>query len=172
MPAETAPRPAMPLYVSPAIKTITDTDAETSAIYDGAISLPPLSVGKEIEIRSNGVYWTPLLGADVTVRVKLGGTTIASRVTTALINDASRKPFRLALDLTVQSVGESGQIRFGGEIGYSTLGGRVFDEFDESADLATVNTSTETSLDVTVEWDSASASRSIQVNTFRVLLLG
>lgn len=159
------PNPISMLFMGTADKTISNTNAETSAIPTGSgTTILPANwwtVGRMVRVRGHGVYTTPAItGGTATVKVKLGSTVIASVSTTALLVGASGAAFDLEVVITCRSVGASGSVVIGGNVNYQVgAGSRVFDNLDNGGAAVTVDTTVAQTVDVTVTWDTASASK-------------
>ena len=174
--AKIVPRLERVLFSATDSKNITNTAAETSVIASGvgSLTMPPgfWYPGREVRIESKGVYTTPLILSELTLRIKLGSVLLSSLLTSALITSASRESFALQAAIVCESVGVNGMVRIGGNINYQGIAGRVYDNIDSIADSATVDTTSAAALDVTVQWDAATSSRLVRVNTFAVESLG
>lgn len=163
--------PTPPLFIGTADKTITNTTTETSAIPTGTGNLTLvanyLTAGKTIRIKGHGTYTTPAVtGGTVTVKVKLGSITLASVSTSALLVGASGAAFHFEAVIICRSVGASGSVVCGGAVDYEIASaGRLFDNLDNDGTATTIDTTASQVLDVTVTWDTASASKVVKTTT-------
>jgi hypothetical protein len=160
------------LHTNTTIETIANTAAETSA-FGGAITVPAgyLKAGRILRIKGKGVYSTPGFGVDITIRLKMGATTIASAVTTSLLNNADDEAFELEVDVPCHTVGASGLLSVIGYANYSASIGRVFDDISTGASGASIDTTVSHDLDLTLEWDTATTSREVKVLSASVELI-
>ena len=155
------------MFVSSATKTISNTAAETSTFPSGigGLTFPAnfLTTGRAIRIKGYGVYSTPaIVSSSVTIRVKLGANLLASTTTTSLITSAASKSFVFEQIIICTASGSSGTFYTSGNINYSSAT-RIFDDLDNAGVSVTVDTTTTQGLDVTAQWDTASASRSATI---------
>lgn len=160
------------LFTGTADATSTNTTSDASVIPTGVgtttIKSGDLIVGRVIKIYVGGVYSTPAItGGTATVKVKIGSTTVASVATTALLTNASGLRFEGYTYLTVRSIGASGSVVASGNISYAVgVAGQVAaDSLDNGGAATTVDTTADRLLDVTVAWDTASASKIVKVTT-------
>lgn len=156
------------LFTQTADQTVTNTVSETSIVGTGVgtATLPAnfFVAGKTVRIRIGGVYSTPALGASLVVKVKLGSTAIASVTTTSLLGGASSLEFDGEAIVTCRTTGASGTVAVHGDIEYSitTAGGIALDSLNNGGATATVDTTTSKLFDVTVTWDTNTASRIVK----------
>jgi hypothetical protein len=95
----------------------------------------------------------------------LGGATIATATTTALAASASNKEFSFEVNITIQSIGGSGTAAVDGVFEYySAAGVHTFEALNNGGSVATLATNASNPVDVTVQWDSASASKTLTAN--------
>ena len=167
-----APQADKALFVATADKTITNTATETSAAPTGwgTMTLPANSViaGSRYRITASGVYSTPAILVDITVKIKVGSVTVASNTTSALLNSAVDKAWKAEAIITFRTTGASGTAVCAGYINYAASSGRVFDDLDNSGSESTIDTTVSNDVDVTVEWDAATTSRSVKITTFEL----
>lgn len=144
---------AQSLYIQTTDSEVVSTASESSAL-NSPVPLPAgfWSLGRSVRVQMQGDYQTPLVGAEVTVRIKHGSTVIASSVTTALLSSSDT----WLLDSVITSR-SSGQLVSRGIIQYQAAT-RVFDKI---VGMATIDPAPADDFDITVQWDSASADRSI-----------
>lgn len=161
-------------------KTVTNTVTKTSALGTGVgsqmIRSESITPGRRIRIHGEGIYSAPLLLGSLTIRVELGGTVIASVVTSSLgisgLLNASNKAFTFDCLIVFRTVGVSGKAVIGGGVSYSTGSGtKVWDDIDNSGSEVTINTTNDMTADVTVQWDSASTSRSVKTTIATIMLV-
>lgn len=150
---------------------ITNTTAETTTFASGIGSLTiPASTfnqGKLLRISGKGVYSTPVTPGNVTLKVKLGGSTLTSIQTTAFLNSASNSGFEFNQLILCETTGSSGKfstvgnVNYQGQLGLNTV--RTFDDMDQDGVPTTIDTTTALTLDITAAWDTADAAKVINV---------
>lgn len=140
--------------------TAENTAAETSAVGPGTgtLQLPQKfwMAGRSLRVSMQGRYTVPLLGATLTVRVKHGAVVLASFDTTALISSAGA--WTLDAVVTCRSHGATSLLQVNGATRYQALLVTAFDTFSGSG---SVDSDPSALFDITAQWDSASASRSL-----------
>lgn len=153
------------IFMATADKVITNTVTETTAFTD-PISIPAnfLEPKTNIRINGGGLYSVPLLTiGNLTIKTKIGGQTIASSVISTLVGAVTDGGFDFECVLVVRSVGVSGSIISLKGINFSTTaGGRLFADLVSTSPI-TVDTTQSLAVDVTLQWQVASLSRSITV---------
>lgn len=160
---------------------VANTTAETSALGTGRgnkmIKSDALIAGSRIRIHGSGVYSTPtLIGSTITVRVKIGGTTVASVATTSLLTGAVNQTFTFDSIIQFRSTGVGGSVIAEGVAAYTTslLGlatTKTFDDLDNQAVVTTVNTTNDPTIDVTVQWGTATLSRTIKIAMANIIFI-
>lgn len=164
------------IFVATADKTVTNTSAATSIIGTGvgSITLPAnfLVAGKTLRISIGGVFSTLLTPGNLTIVVKLGSTTIASSTISNILASASNNAFQGAGTITCRSAGASGSVSMNGNVNYDTgVLTRGFAALNNSGSTVTLDTTASQTLDITVQWATASASNSIKATTATVEIL-
>lgn len=144
--------------------TVANTVTETE-IANVAISADEFHVGQLIKFVATGFYSTANASDTFTVRVKLGGTTIATLVSDA--QNVTDKILDIDSVLTVRTIGASGSAvhRTTGNFN-DTIKSTV------STSSTTINTTTTNDLTVTIEWDAADASNTVTINQTFVEFIG
>lgn len=175
----TAIREALPgvTFTQTADKTVTNTVAETSILGTGVgtLTLPAnfFIAGKTIRIKVGGVYSTPGVATTLTIKVKYGATVIATIVTTALLAGAVALEFEVESLITCRTTGAGGTVMVHGHTQYSTgvAGTSALDPLNNAGVATVINTTTSNALDVTVQWDAATATRIVTstITTVEVL---
>lgn len=126
--------------------TVTNTVTETT-VFTGDILANSLSVGDVLKFDGYGTLTTANGSDSVTVRVKLGSTTIATQASaTGVVTD---EPLHIHVVMTVRSIGASGTISSYIDINIS---GGDNDTINEST---TIDTTVSEDLTVTAQWDNA-----------------
>lgn len=159
-------------------KTVTNTATETSSLGTGIgsrmVEANRLKVGNRIMIRGRGVYSTPVLGLTCTIaiRVKMNSTVVAQVTTTSLTLGVTNQAFKFECEVVVNAIGPAGKVVCGGEASYTTLpGSKVFDDLDNAGVETTIDTTIGQMLDVTLQWDAASTTRSVRTTLATITLI-
>lgn len=156
------------IFTQTADQTVTNTTTETTVLGTGVgtKTLPAnfWVIGKTLRLRVGGVYSTPITGAVATIRVKYGTTTIATVSTTALLSNATDLEFDGEVTITCRTTGVTGAVITHGDIEYltGTAGTLAVDPLNNAGSTTTIDTTTSNALDVTVQWDTASASKVVK----------
>lgn len=165
------------VYTATADKSVTNTSAEvslfsgTANMMDAGLTIPggSLYVGRTYQSTIRGAYSTQgLLPGNLTIRVKLGGVTVATAAMTALVGAILEKGFLIAFTLTCRSLGTNGSVAVAGDVGFNTaLNDRILYEI-QTVTNPVVNTTVDQQLDVTAQWQTASTPNSLLVKTATV----
>lgn len=169
---------AMPstIFTQTADKTVSNTVAETSIIGNGSSykasgsALPAFPadyfvVGRTIDVDIRGVYTTPAaVTPTLLINIKLGSTVIATITTTSLVANVTNYWWKLQGKLVCRSTGGTGSVVFIGTISYAdgATGGHREDPLDNAGAATTIDTTVSQQFDATVQWDAATATRSIK----------
>ena len=135
--------------------TVTGT-TETSIIGTGvgSLSIPAnaFRVGDSFHGKIGGVISDTANGDDITVRIKAGGTVLATTGAFTLDTTAATgEGWEMELDFTIATLGATGSICTNGNFAYTKtndkkVSGYVFQ------DVQPINTTVSNTLDITVEW--------------------
>lgn len=154
--------------------TVANTTAETSLFTGtaaGSKTIPAgwLQMGRTIRVLVNGIYTQPLIAGTMTVRVKIGGVTIAQGTTGSLLSLAAAAGFRLASTFTAPTQGTAVVLQAGGTLDYQATG--VTRQFlDVPGSGAAIDTTKANDIDVTVQMSLGSGA-SVKVNTATIEFL-
>jgi len=169
------------LFVQTSTKTVSNTVTETSIVGTGSavgtglsFSANSLAVGKAINLRIGGIYSTPALSTpSIIIKVKLGSVVIATVTTTGLFSGATNLEFDGEVSITVRSIGASGTVIVHGDIEYATgVAGTIsVDPLNNAGATTTIDTTISNLLDVTIQWDSATSTRSVSSTSCIVEIL-
>lgn len=153
-------------FMATASTTIANSSVETTAIPTGVgtLSLPAnfFSAGTVIRLKGGGIFSTLITPGNLTVKMKLGSTTIASVVISNLLAAASNNAFDFEGTIICRSTGAGGTVMATGFITYDTgtlL--RGVGALNNAGGATTVDTTAVQTIDVTVQWQTANASNSI-----------
>lgn len=122
-----------------------------------------LTAGKQLCVDLRGLYSAPLAGS-VIVRLVMGtgtATTTIAQVTTSSLLNAANQTFTGNGCLTIRTLGASGIIEGDGLVNYMTGLGQTATNFLIGS--TTIDTTVRQTIDVTLQWDSATASRLITI---------
>lgn len=152
---------ATPLFNQTSTKTVSGTTTETSIIGTGtgSMNIPAnfLRTGRQINIKVYGVYNLPLLNlAPLTIRVKLGGVTIASATATSLLAGAANIGYEAEVAIACRSAGVGGTVVTYGNINFGTAAAtRGFVDLNNGTNPTTINTTVANALEVTVQFGAS-----------------
>lgn len=154
------------MFVATASTTIANSSNETSAIPSGFGTLTiPDSVavaGTLFRLKGGGIFSTLITPGNLTIKIKLNSTIIASVVISNLLASASNNAFDFEGIIVCRSNGSSGTYVATGFITYDTgvlIRGTA--ALNNAGGAVTVDTTIGQTIDVTVQWATANASNTI-----------
>jgi hypothetical protein len=148
-------------------RTITNTTTETTlfGLIIGSTTLPSntLAQASTLRIRMSGMYSTAAVPGNLTIRLKMGATVIASSVITALLVSASNVGWEAEALISCRTAGAGGTVMPGGSFAYatSTASARTFADLTNVGTTSAVDTTVTQQVDLTAQWATASASNTI-----------
>lgn len=153
-------------FMATASTTIANSSAETSAIPTGVGSLtfPAnfMNTGTIIRLKGGGIFSTLITPGNLTVKMKLGSTVIASVVISNLLASASNNAFDFEGTIICRSTGASGSVVATGFVTYDTgVLLRGVGALNNAGGATTVDTTASQVLDVTVQWQTANAANTL-----------
>lgn len=157
------------IYTQTTSGTVTGTTTETSlfglASGTGSLTIPAnfLTSGRTLRVTIKGFYSSALTTpGTVTLRAKMGGSTIVTSGAATLFSNASAAAFDIQYYITCRSTGSSGTGVIMGDATYSTGLGLAADNIDlnNGSSQFTINTTTTNVLDFSLQFSSASGSNS------------
>lgn len=166
---------ALTTFTQTASVTVGNSTTETSLFGagQGSLTLPinTLNTGKRVRWTLMGTIsdtGTPTLN----MRIKVGGSTIASTGAVALAGTVSNRAWRLTFEMTCRSVGASGTVIGQGSFWYddSTNAGTTIGIAMTAT--ATVDTTAQLTLDASAQWGTLSASNTLTCTNANVEVLG
>lgn len=154
------------MFVATAGVTVANTTNELSAIPAGYGTLIiPESVatsGTLFRLKGGGIFSTLITPGNLTIKIKLGSTVIASVVISNLLANASNNAFDFEGILICRSAGASGSYVATGFITYDTgVLVRGTAALNNTGAAVTVDTTVAQAIDVTVQWATGNASNTI-----------
>jgi hypothetical protein len=159
---------ASTLFSSTATVTVAATTVETSIIGSGSgsLTLPAnyLTAGKTIRFSLRGLYSTPTLSVgNILVKIKLGGSTLASGTANALVATSTNLGFSGEGIITCRTTGASGSvIMMGGlEYGVGNNLAPLFLAINNGTSTTTVDTTSALAFDCTVTWSNNTVGNSV-----------
>lgn len=159
------------LFTMTSSATVTNSTAETSIIGAGTgstvIVANTVMVGRTIRLEGYGVYSAAaVLPGNLTIKVKLGSTVIATSTLSAILASASTLGYQFSADITFRTIGASGTVMIGGSLDYATTssGTRTFADLNNNGSTTTIDTTSNQTIGVTVTWATASTSNIITNN--------
>lgn len=161
------------MFVATGSATIANTTTETTLLGSGSgtSTLPAslLAIGKSLRLRLSGVLSTDASAGTLTIRAKLGSTSIAASTAVTPSNSLSNVAWILDVDLTCRTIGASGTVFGQGMMQIADSTGRVIGLAATAA--VTVDTTSSLAVNVTAQWGTASASNTITCSNATILLL-
>lgn len=136
--------------------TVSNTVTETT-LYTEPIAANELHEGQVVKVRTLGRYSTANASDTATIRLKIGGTTILSTVTSA--KSVTNAPIDIEFIFTVRSEGSSGTVISFGRVELDNE-----NKSSASTSTTTIDTTVAEDVTVTIEWDNALAGNSISVD--------
>lgn len=117
-----------------------------------------------------GSVTTPLVAGTTTVRVKVGGTTIASATTTSLLGSLTGSSFSVVGNLQCYTVGTNATFGLGGVVNYPNgLLGLGAGALALNSDSITFDSTIQQSFDVTTQWTLGSHNVKINIATLELM---
>lgn len=152
-------------FVQTADQTVTNTTTETTLFGTGTGSTTLGSgvlAGRTIRITLRGVLSTPVTPGALTIRVKVGSTTIATATTSSLAASASNAQFRFETLIQTRTSGVSGTVVSSGTFAYQGASAVIVESLDNAGATVTVDTTVSNALNVTAQWDTADTGKIIK----------
>lgn len=156
------------LFSSTATQTVAATVAETTIVGSGSgsLTLPAnyLTVGRMIRFSIRGLYSTPTLSlGNIAIKIKLGGTTLATGTANALAATATNIGFVGEVLITCRTTGASGTVIIMGGLVYG-VGGNLAPlalDINNGTSTTTLDTTGTLTFDCTVTWSNNTAGNSV-----------
>ena len=166
------------VYTAIADVNIANTTTETSMFspsmnsMEGGLTILPnsLYIGRTYQVTIRGLYSTfAVLPGNLTVRIKVGGTTVATAVATStLLGSVTQHGFLVTFTMTARALGATGTLTTAGDLALTAATGlRQFYEVNTTGG-ATIDTTQARTIDVTAQWAVANAGNTITVQTATV----
>jgi len=159
---------ATTLFTSTATVTVAATTVETSIIGSGSgsLTLPAayLTAGKSLKFAIRGLYSAPAVSiGNIVIRIKLGGTTVATGTASSLAALASNLGFDGECLITCRGTGASGTIISMGGVTYGV--GANLAPFavavNNGTSTTTIDTTGTLTFDCTVQWSNNTVGNSL-----------
>ena len=156
------------LYTQTTATTVANSVTETTILGAGlgyGRTLPTNFfnvIGKSLRLRIGGVYSTPIASTPtLIIKIKYGAVILATVTTTGLFANAVNERFDGDIVLTCTSLGTTGTVLIHGAVQYAVgmVGQVLADPLNNAGAAITINTTTANLLDVTVQWDTATTTR-------------
>ena len=168
------------VYSSAALQQVVNTTTETSLFNNTAyyttptirnISANSFKVGSTIRIKMSGIVTTGSPTTSATLRLKLGGVTIAT-VVEPLANNMTNYYFDKEITLVCRTTGATGTAIYQGRSFIcSPTGTQPLFLPIQSTTAFTLNTTQNNTIDLTFQWDAASATNDLKVDTATIEVL-
>lgn len=142
--------------------TVTETTLTASGV--GALTIPTdyLEAGQTYIVRARGNFSTNGTTPNLNLRVKVGGTTIASTAAFAVQDlGGLNEVWELEFEFTVRTTGASGTVIGQGGFEYCVVHTNCRNVDLLNTSTFTVNTTTTNAVDVTAEWGTAATANTI-----------
>lgn len=151
------------LFTQTATATVANTTTETTltSTGEGSLTLPAnfFTTGKTVQVKGYG-YHSAAGNPDITVKIKIGGTTYLTTGTVSCGNSTDTY-VELQGTITCRSTGATGTIMAQGF--YVETGGGDNHFGMPNTTTQTIDTTTTQTIDVTVQWGTASASNTMSL---------
>lgn len=167
-----APFPSMALFAQIEDgQTITNTTDELSIIGEGVgtLTIPPNSfkVGDSFHAKLGGIM-SCVNSETINIKIVAGSTTL---VDTGLLNMSvtTNKAWEIEIDFTIRSLGGAGEasIKTNGQFVHNKNANNVYEGIAfNDVNNTTFDTTIQNTLDIKLEWGSASASNTISCSSF------
>lgn len=165
------------IYRATASVTIANTTTETTTLSGtcvGSLTIPAnwLSVGSSFRLKGGGVFSTFLTPGNVTVRIKLGGVTIATGTISNILASATNSGFDFEAIVVCRTIGASGTVMANGIATYETgTLARGTLSLNNAGATSTIDTTANAAFDVTYQWATANASNTVTITTAAIEML-
>lgn len=159
------------LFTQTATGTVANTTTETAITSTGVgtLTLPAnfFAVGKSLRISGKGLH-SSAANPDITIRVKLGSTTI---LTTGAVPSSADTDAQFDIEgmITARTIGASGTIMAQGHYEEDGTSPDTFQMTNTST--TTIDTTASQTLSITAQWSAASASNTISLTNLTVEVL-
>lgn len=158
-------------YVQTVESTVSDTTDETSILTSGSGTTSFVAeyfgTGSLIRGYLGGVLNTAIVAPTIRIRVYLGSVLLVDSSTRSLIALASDRNFGMFFHIVARGFASDAEF-FGGGLFLLSAGLTAGDQISQSATTATIDSFSAQDLDVTVQWNNASASNSVTVKQFNM----
>ena len=153
--------------------TVASTAAETTLLASAyTIQANWLTAGKTLRIRGRGVIGntgTPTFR----LRIKLGGATVMDTTALTMTAITGSMDFMLDADITIRTAGGTGTAIGAGGLSYQTANVTAPIKLSApTSSTTTIDTTSNSSFDITAQWGASSASNTITLTTLTVESLG
>lgn len=166
---------ALTTFTQTASVTVGNSTTETSLFGtgQGSLTLPinTLNTGKRVRWTLMGTITdtgTPTLN----LRIKVGGSTIASTGAVALTGTVVNRVFRLEFEMVCRSIGASGTVIGQGSFWYDNSTNLGTTEGIAMTATATVDTTAQLTLDASAQWGTADPADTLTVTNATVEVFG
>ena len=129
-----------------------------------AVSANTFVIGDSFMLKARGNINVGSTPADLTIRIKVSGSTVASIVVP--VKTATAKNWDMEVLFTIRTIGATGQLAIGGEFSYGEDSADKHDTFDIVTVIGSLDTTANNTLDVSAQWSIADPSNSIDSELF------
>ena len=141
--------------------TISSTNTETNFNQNYSIPANDCQPGRVYRITAQGVYGTQSTPGNLTLRVKLGSTTIGATPTAAPTGSLTNQGWRVELQFTCVTAGASGTIESQGNAMLYSNTTTAQTRMISNTSTVTVDTTTAQTLQLSAQWATSSATNTI-----------
>ena len=160
------------LFVQTASATVANTTTQTTVTSTGkgTRTLPAnfMVAGRSFHLHARGYLSTDAVPGTLRIRVKLGSTVIADTTAKTPGGGLTNQGLEVDVEWTCRTTGASGTVMAQGNSHYhtGTVGSEEFDMVNTAA--TTIDTTVSQTIDVTVEWSTASANNSLTITNLTI----
>lgn len=155
----------------PGGNTIANTGSDTAFNSSYTVPANTLSAGDVVRLKLWGIYSTALTPPTITVKVKIGGTTVLNTGAITTVGNVSSAGFFMDIDLSFFTIGASGTCDAQAYGEYATALTTGLSINVPNSSTTTIDTTVDELIQVTITWGTASASNTITCRQFDALLL-
>lgn len=158
-------------FCQTASATVSNTTTETTVVSSGSgstnIQANFMQAGKKFRVKGSG-YYSNTVTPTLRMRVKIGTVTVLDSTAFTTSLGAANNQWDLEGVITCRSVGASGTVIGQGTVSFNTSGTTAQIVQMVNTSTATVDTTIANTVDLTVQWGTASASNTITCTDFTV----
>lgn len=151
--------------------TIINAFAETAFASSYTVSANSLAAGDVIRIKLWGVYGTSVVAPNITMKVKIGSTTVLNTGAITAVAGVTNGGWFGDIDLSFFTVGASGTCDAQAYGEFATAATTGLSVNVPNAGTQVIDTTTSQAITITITWSAASASNTITLRQIEILAL-